>query len=93
MSDRPIDTIKLFPLEVAIWAGKYGVNLSLQKRYKDKTTGEYKTTNFLTVSEAIVAGRIMDEAITKAIAWEKKQNAQQGNGSNRPEGGDEDPGF
>lgn len=81
----------MFPLEIAIWAGQYGVTLSLQKRYKDKTTNEYKTTNFLTISEAIVAHRMMGEAITKAIQKEAEMNARDRDGGHRPEGGDGEP--
>lgn len=86
MSNPPIATKKLYPIEVAIWGGQYGANISIKKRFKDKQTGQYKETNFLSVNEAIVAHRLLGDAITLAIRSEEENQRERQRPTQRQQG-------
>lgn len=62
----PIKSIKRRGLDVAVWPTKTGgVSATIQKRYKDKFTGEYKTTQVYFVEDL----EALREAVTEAIMF------------------------
>lgn len=65
-------SFKKYPIEVAIWGGDNGnYQLTIQKSYKDKQSGEYKSSNFFFDNESLIIPYLLN----RANAWIDTQKA------------------
>lgn len=61
---KPIKSFKEKGVEIALWETKNGgYSYSISKRYKDKTSGEWKESKYLYKDEAEMLARLLVEAI------------------------------
>lgn len=60
----PIKTVKEKGVQVAIWAtNNGGYSYSMSKRYKDKTSGEWKESKYLYKEEVEALVRLLQEVL------------------------------
>lgn len=72
----PIKKYKLRGVEIAVWAGKFGPNFTIQKSYKDKASGEYKSTSSLDASDLAVLAQLISVAVAESL--NNKEPAKEG---------------
>jgi len=60
---KPIQDYSVGGLSVAVWAQEKGVSISMQKRYLDKDSDEWKESKFLFVSETAILIQLLQKAI------------------------------
>lgn len=59
----PINKYKEKGIEIAEWAGKNGSSYTITKRYKDKTSGEYKDSKSFFESELGILSALLNQAL------------------------------
>jgi hypothetical protein len=65
--NKPVHTIKDKGLSVAIWESRGGgYTYSVQKRYKDKQTGEWKDSRYLYKEDVVSLVNMLQSAIDYA---------------------------
>jgi len=68
MSNKPVLSIKSnvsFSISIAGWIGEYGPSFKINKRYKDKASGEYKDTNWLDPRDLAAIAMLIPEALER----------------------------
>ena len=59
----PIHKIQKHGLAVAVWGDANNPRLSIDKRYKDKQTNEWKSSNYLFENEVVTLNELLQEAL------------------------------
>lgn len=63
---KPIVSLKSRGIEVAVWEGRNGdKTYSIQKRYRDKKTDEWKESKYLFAEEAQELVKLLQQALEK----------------------------
>ena len=73
----PAMTKKLWPVSMAVWNTDGNISFSFQKSYKDKQSGEYKSTNFFypdDMAKLQILVQWANNQIVQKGMTEKKQN-------------------
>ena len=74
MSRRPIYCAKSKGVEIAVWEGRTGPQFTINKRYKDKATDEWKDSKTYFDSDL----EVLAELIQEALSWGKNvENIQE----------------
>ena len=70
---RPTADWKHKGLSVAAWANDRGVSFTIQKRYKDKKTEEWKESKYLFPEDL----KALHDLIGQALAWHNRAPTEQ----------------
>ena len=70
---RPTADWKHKGLSVAAWANDRGVSFTIQKRYKDKKTEEWKESKYLFPEDL----KALHDLIGQALAWQNRAPTEQ----------------
>lgn len=72
MSNQPIDKWQMNGIQIAAWKGDKGISYSIQKRFKDATSGEWKETKYFYPSDLATLAALAPIAIAASL---KRQEA------------------
>ena len=67
MSNQPIDKWQMNGIQIAAWKGDKGISYSIQKRFKDATSGEWKETKYFYPSDLATLAALAPIAIAASL--------------------------
>lgn len=83
--NKPLQDFKNKGLSVAVWAGRNGgYTFTVQKRYKDKQTGEWKETKSLFKEEAEALIELLQQALAYGGTRETHEHEGVPSGQGKP---------
>lgn len=84
MSKQPDIKLKSnisFGIQLAGWVGEKGTSFKINKRYKDKNSGEWKDTEWLSPQDLAGLSFLIPEAIAQAQQHEQLNKGEKQNGN------------
>ena len=76
MGNQPIKKLRAGGVEVNIWQGQYGCNITIAKSYKDKA-GAWQRTDNLSTADSIVASHLLQTAIIFCVEHDNEARSEQ----------------
>lgn len=78
MSNKPAQSWNMGGVQIAMWVNDKGASFTLQKRYKDQASGEWKESKYLYASDLAALAALIPSAVGASLNVKRGQSAQVG---------------